>query len=405
MPQKKEKPFPTILKLRVVTVILVFFFAGMGLVLWMMHRADQQMREDLLKQARLVAQLLNIGRIHELSGTEADLGTSDYLRLKEQLSNARRSNNKCRFAYLMGRRADGEVFFFVDSEPVGSEDESPAGQVYEEVSEGYRRVFETKIAEVDGPVTDRWGVWVTALVPVIDPATDELMAVLGMDIYARAWKWDVAAHAAVPGGILIALLLMAVSWVIAARLPAIATAKPIQYRLMIPLATVLFLLIGAFGVLQVKQQKDGLNQSSIETLEEVSGDMKILLAEQSRTLDALGQVLLLDTGLREALKDRDRERLLANYEQVFLKLRGGHGITHFYFVGTDRVCLLRVHKPGKHGDLIDRFTMREAERTGMAAVGLELGPLGTFLSGLCNRSMTATHASGTWNWAKRLRIF
>ena len=43
---------------------------------------------------------------------------------------------------VLGRRADGSVFFFVDSEPVGSEDESPAGQVYGEISNEDRRAFD-----------------------------------------------------------------------------------------------------------------------------------------------------------------------------------------------------------------------------------------------------------------------
>jgi signal transduction histidine kinase len=47
-----------------------------------------------------------------------------------------------------------------------------------------------------------------------------------------------------------------------------------------------------------------------------------------------------------------------------------------YFVGPDRVTLLRVHQPGNRGDVIDRYTMREAQRTGALAGGLELGVLG-----------------------------
>ncbi|MCX5772937.1 MAG: diguanylate cyclase, partial [Candidatus Hydrogenedentes bacterium] len=52
--------------------------------------------------------------------------------------------------------------------------------------------------------------------------------------------------------------------------------------------------------------------------------------------------------------------------------------THFNFTGPDRVCILRLHQPEQYGDTIDRFTTLEAERTGQAVSGLELGPLGTF---------------------------
>src|SRR5512140_3910874 len=85
-----------------------------------------------------------------------------------------------------------------------------------------------------------------------------------------------------------------------------------------------------------------------------------------------------DASLRGSLKAGDRERLLTAYGPVFARLHAEYGITHFYFSGPDRICLLRVHAPEKHGDRIDRFTAREAERSGQTASGAELGPQGTF---------------------------
>ena len=105
--------------------------AGTLFTCWAAQRTDRAMREDLLGQARLVAQAVNFDRLKALTGTEADLGSPDYLRLKEQFARTKEANDKCQFIYLMGRRPDGQVFFFVDNEPAGSEDESPAGQIYE----------------------------------------------------------------------------------------------------------------------------------------------------------------------------------------------------------------------------------------------------------------------------------
>lgn len=55
--------------------------------------------------------------------------TPPYLRIKEELATVRASNQLCRFLYLMGRKPDGLIFFFVDSEPAESKDCSPAGQI------------------------------------------------------------------------------------------------------------------------------------------------------------------------------------------------------------------------------------------------------------------------------------
>jgi PAS domain S-box-containing protein len=40
----------------------------------------------------------------------------------------------------------------------------------------------------EGPSSDRWGTWVSGIIPVIDPATGNVIAVLGMDVDARDWS-------------------------------------------------------------------------------------------------------------------------------------------------------------------------------------------------------------------------
>jgi PAS domain S-box-containing protein len=205
--------------------------AGLLSTWWAATRADRQMREDLLLQGRMVGQALSINSVKKLSGTEADLQNPDYRQLKEQLANVRQANKKCRFLYLMGRKADGSVFFYVDSEPVDSKDYSPPGQVYEEVSESFRRVLDTQVEDVEGPVKDRWGLWVSALVPLTDPATGELIAVLGMDIDARAWKWEVTAHAALPASLILALLTLLALGIIATHSRAKLRASEARYAI------------------------------------------------------------------------------------------------------------------------------------------------------------------------------
>ena len=107
---------------------------------WTARRADCEMREDLLQQAQMVAQTMNAERIKALSGTEADLPSPVYQRLKDQLIAVRQMNEKCRFISLVGRKANGEIFFFLDSESADSKDCSPAGQIYTEAPEGYERL-------------------------------------------------------------------------------------------------------------------------------------------------------------------------------------------------------------------------------------------------------------------------
>ena len=157
-------------------LVLAIFAAGSALSWWQVGRTDRAMRVDLLEKARLIEQAVSADRIHALTGTAADLEKPEYLRLKAQLAATCVANPQCRFLYLLGRRADGAIFFFVDSEPATSKDCSPAGQIYEEASKGCRSVFATHIAAVEGPTPDRWGTWVSGFVPIIErqPAGSEI---------------------------------------------------------------------------------------------------------------------------------------------------------------------------------------------------------------------------------------
>ncbi len=164
-------------------------------------RADRELRRQLLRQARIAASSLDPSHLRALSGTSGDEGTTEYLLLKHQLARIREADPRIRFLYLMGRREDRTVFFFVDSEPQGSPDESPAGQVYDEATRFLHHAFDTRAEIVEGPARDRWGTWMTAFIPV---EVDGRLMVFGMDVDARGWRAMVAAAAAVPG-VLVAL--------------------------------------------------------------------------------------------------------------------------------------------------------------------------------------------------------
>lgn len=244
----------------VVGAAAAILIAGVLIFMWTAKWAERMLRADLLTQAREVAPTLNIKRIQMLSGTEQDLNSPDYLLLKKQLDGIRKANTKYRFVYLMGRKADGTVFFFVDSEPADSKDYSPPGQVYEEVPEGSRHAFNTKTEAVEGPVTDRWGVWISALVPIIDLETGDLVAVLGIDTDAGDWKWNVAARAALPVGLMLLLFIGMGAALIAAR-RTVAQPKPVLRRLLLPIAVIVILLMGGAGALLWQQQKKGLEEN------------------------------------------------------------------------------------------------------------------------------------------------
>ncbi len=146
--------------------------AAGGLLTWqMVESAKHELCANQLQQTRFVAQAMNLDNLKSLTGTEADTHSPVYLRIKEQLATVCSATPQCRFVSLLGQRADGTLFSFVDSEPTDSKDCSLAGHVYVEASEGIRRVFGTRNAVSEETHTDRRDKWVSTLVPIIDPQT------------------------------------------------------------------------------------------------------------------------------------------------------------------------------------------------------------------------------------------
>lgn len=110
--------------------------------------------------------------------------------------------------------------------------------------------------------------------------------------------------------------------------------------------------------------------------------LKILLKKQlesdSDHMYATVKALSLNQQIQAAWLARDRKLLQELALPILTELRDKYQITHLYFHQTDRVNFLRVHKPEFHGDLIDRVTLLETEKTGRHFSGCELGPLGTY---------------------------
>ncbi len=85
-----------------------------------------------------------------------------------------------------------------------------------------------------------------------------------------------------------------------------------------------------------------------------------------------------DERILAAFEAHDRARLMALSLPIYQRLHEQANITHFYYHDLERVNFLRVHQPDRHGDVINRFTLRAAQRSGQFSAGLELGALGTF---------------------------
>ncbi len=101
------------------------------------------------------------------------------------------------------------------------------------------------------------------------------------------------------------------------------------------------------------------------------------ITQNAKALQITLDILKTDPLLHTALEQQNRIQLLKRTRSIYEDLNRHYGITHFYFSTPERVNLLRVHKPEKYNDTINRHTTITAERSGTDSYGVELGPLGT----------------------------
>ncbi len=158
----------------------------------------------------------------------------------------------------------------------------------------------------------------------------------------------------------------------------IVIPKPVLRRLMLPLTVAtIFLLVGA-GAMLWHQQQRRLYEEIADQIATVNREFQVDLHNQTAGLASTLQIIATDATVKKGLIDGDANSLMTTWRPIFDALHNQINLTHFYFLDKNRVCLLRIHKPEKSGDRIERFTLIKAEQTGQLASGIELGPLGTF---------------------------
>lgn len=174
-------------------------------------RVDENQKAHIIDRANTIAQTISIPELSALNGSEADLTKPAYEHLKNTLTDVRNVNSDIRFIYLIGQNENGELFFYVDSEPAESEDYSPPGQIYDEASPEMYETLADGVNRTDGPTRDRWGVWVSGYAPIVN-GRGEIIAILGMDTPANEHIYNNIAYAIIP--LLTALIILLVLYFI-----------------------------------------------------------------------------------------------------------------------------------------------------------------------------------------------
>ena len=173
-------------------VFVAILVIGCLVTLYVAIAQDTEMRNDLSTYAATIEQSINWQEHAAKLNTKPEaLKESDFSELYRQLNGACKVNKNCHFIYLLYADSSANqpnVKFLLDASPQPSSEISHLGDVFAEASNPLKQAMQHKTKLVDGPVTDRWGTWVSAFVPIGVTRNTPQFIMLGIDVVAADWK-------------------------------------------------------------------------------------------------------------------------------------------------------------------------------------------------------------------------
>jgi len=159
--------------------------------------------------ANTISISLSADDVASMSIARSTVNSPLYKQLKLKLVELRNENANARFLYLL-RLQNDSLYFLADSEPENSKDYSAPGDVYDNESDTEIFIpFKSGKSLVTQPTLDKWGNWVSVLVPI--KIKNKVVAVLGVDYDATLWYQTARNHAFQAAIMLFAILLFLMS--------------------------------------------------------------------------------------------------------------------------------------------------------------------------------------------------
>ena len=190
----------------IIFTMIIVVLNGLYLI-YAWNRYQDEASSQAIALANSIEAVMPQRHISKLSGSVEDLDKPEYEMIKHNLTQLVEATNPIHFAYLLAERAEN-IVILMDSESPESLDYSPPGQVYEEANDIFREPFRTGEAILTKPITDRWGTWISVLVPVNDTATGNVIAVFGIDYSVSEWYAQIWQHMIPDIVIIICILLL-----------------------------------------------------------------------------------------------------------------------------------------------------------------------------------------------------
>ncbi|MDF2686609.1 MAG: domain S-box, partial [Clostridia bacterium] len=198
-------------KLFILLSLIIFSVLGSLYMLYIWNISMDTIKEQVLNLAETVEASFQKEIINNLEALPEDINKPEYKQIKNSLIKIATLNNNISFAYIYTQR-NGKIYIIADSKPVDSKDYSPPGQEYTEADKIYFKPFTEDKSIITNIITDRWGKWVSILVPIKEPGSEKIMAVLGMDYPSSSWNYHAVIRIIQAGFVFVCLFLICMAF-------------------------------------------------------------------------------------------------------------------------------------------------------------------------------------------------
>ena len=185
---------------------------GLIYILYLAKSEDEEMRDNLIVYAKTIEQSIDWQPFATALDTNPDdINKADLAQLELQLNSACKANKNCHFIYLLyaqNKENKLQVKFLLDASPQPASEISHLGDVFVEASDALKQGMQRRKSLVEGPVTDHWGTWVSAFVPLTTTIETPNFVMLGIDVAASNWNQQIYRKIIAPSSITLFFLII-----------------------------------------------------------------------------------------------------------------------------------------------------------------------------------------------------
>ncbi|MBF0407272.1 MAG: response regulator [Candidatus Riflebacteria bacterium] len=174
-----------------IIVLLIMISLAAFLMPWTSQKKyDSVKRREQLGKAISIAASIDPEYVSRLDFTSADKTNPAFKIIRERM---------VAFGHFIHQRSiysmklmGGRVFFGPENLDESDPMASPPGTEYREIPPEDLKAFKDGKPAVFGPVKDEYGTFITAVAPILDPLTEKVMVLIGLDIPIDDWNREIA---------------------------------------------------------------------------------------------------------------------------------------------------------------------------------------------------------------------